>query len=132
MIAWTEPSLNEHILCYIVWVHTVLIARALIAPQIWECQKGWIKKWEEEKRFINKFICNVWYRALDFSATVLSIGIFVILTHSSPWPVRHFFHVGVILIALPFEFYIVRFKRYKELLSALFLQERESPKPLGC
>ncbi|MBM4141964.1 MAG: DUF2934 domain-containing protein, partial [Nitrospira sp.] len=93
---------------------------------------NWLKAERRIKRkhFFYAFIKNVFLRNLDFSATFVSILILLVLRFILKLPICtqafHFYFIGVIMITTSFEFYIVRFKRYQEVLKALFLNSKET------
>lgn len=97
-------------------MHVVFILRPLSAPLIWKFS-GVEDKQEEEIGWIKECFCRI----LDFWATLVSILVLLYLwfseykcsVHVAPY---HFYFIGTLIILSSFEVYIVRFRRYREML----------------
>ncbi len=84
--------------------------------------------WQLFKKGCSYAWLNVlYYRMYDFIVTIASIILLLILAISKVLCTQafHFYFIGVIMITVSFELYIVRFKRYQEILKALFLSSEE-------
>lgn len=129
----------------IVWAHLVFLVRPFLAPvfQKWhewaeELKKNYIQPIKENSSIWHSFFSRVWHgfknvfinvvflRLWDFSATFASIFFLVIYASYLPKEAFHFYFIGAIMITASFELYIVRFKRYQEILKALFLNSKET------
>jgi hypothetical protein len=125
---------------YIVWAHLVFLVRPFLAPvfQKWhewaeELKKKYIQPIKENSSIWHSFLSRLWHgfenvfinvvflRLWDFSATFASIFFLVIYASCLPKEAFHFYFIGTIMITTSFELYIVRFKRYQEILKALFV-----------
>lgn len=122
---------------YIIWMLVVFLVRPFFAPVFWKCQESATKSQVNgsliplQKGFLHA-VKNVFlYRIWDFLATFASIILILYLWKSGKICTQafHFYFIGVIIITASFELYIVRFKRYKELLTALFLNSQAQAEP---
>lgn len=109
---------------FILWMHVVFILRAFSARIIWKFS-GVEDKREEKMGWIKECFC----RTLDFWATLVSILVLLYLWFSEykcsvPVEAFHFYFIGTLIIMSSFEVYIVRFRRYREMLEeGLFFKD---------
>ncbi len=134
----------------ILWIISIFLVRPFLAPAFWKWQE-WAEKWKksqdlpeefEKLQELTKCECQIFrsrlgdgfknaiknvfcFRFFDFPATILSILIlfFIQLKEIISPQAFHFYFIGVIMITTSFEVYIVRFKRYTEMLKMFFIKK---------
>ncbi len=136
------PHYRSYLRLFLFWMHIVFLVRPFFTPAFYKLHKIAIERWQtksgsdqEAKTYSKAFIKGLSYafrnvfcfRILDFSATFASILIILVLGISGKICTQafHFYFIGIIMITTSFELYIVRFKRYQELLTGLFLNRKE-------
>jgi hypothetical protein len=113
-------SSHTNFYVYLIWILLVFLLRPFISSVLGRKD---IKKPPQKIRRFPKALKNICYRFLDFLATSASIIFFTFgwLLFTDPLPLK-FYILGFLLVTIPFDLYITRYRRYQALLKTLFVQ----------
>jgi hypothetical protein len=103
-------------LAFYVWAHLIFLARPAFARSIWK----WQDDWRQPDKDQYKLTKAVLFRAGDFSATIFTLVLSYIAGLVSYELFAYWPFFAAVFITAPFEYYLIRFRRYQKLLRYAF------------